>query len=51
MRARRLIQPIKKVPLLLPLVPIGMILSDAVLTILNFRRLKRLETRIARHKA
>ena len=51
MRARTLIKPIKNVPLLLPLLPIGMILSDAVLTVLNFRRLKRLETKVSRHRA
>ena len=51
MRLGTLIKPVKKVPLLVPLVPIGMIVSDAVLTILNFRRLKRLETKMARHRA
>jgi hypothetical protein len=50
MRLRKLIQRLKNVPLfpVIPLVPIGIVVSDVVLAIMNYRRLKRLETRIAR---
>ena len=50
MRVRKLIQRLKNVPLfpVIPLVPIGIIVSDVVLAIMNFRRLKRLETRVGR---
>ena len=50
MRVRKLIQRLKNVPLfpVIPLVPIGMVVSDIVLAIMNFRRLKRLETRVGR---
>ena len=50
MRLRKLIQRLKNVPLfpVLPLVPIGIVVSDVVLAVINFRRLKRLETRVGR---
>ena len=50
MRVRKLIQRLKNVPLfpVIPLVPIGIVVSDVVLAILNFGRLKRLETRAGR---
>jgi hypothetical protein len=50
MRVRKLIQRLRGVPLfpVIPLLPIGIVVSDAVLAVLNFRRLKRLETSVAR---
>jgi hypothetical protein len=50
MRVKKLIQRLRNVPLfpVIPLVPIGIVVTDAVLAVLNFRRLKRLETRVAR---
>ena len=50
MRLRKLIQRLKNVPLfpVIPLVPIGIVVSDVVLGVMNFRRLKRLETRAGR---
>ena len=50
MRLRKLIQRLKNVPLfpVIPLVPIGIVVSDVVLGVMNFRRLKRLETRVGR---
>ena len=50
MQLRKLIKRLKNVPLfpVIPLVPIGIIVSDVVLAIMNFRRLKRLETRVGR---
>ena len=50
MQVRKLIQRLKNVPLfpVIPLVPIGIIVSDVVLAIMNFRRLKRLEARVGR---
>ncbi len=50
MRVRKLIQRLRGVPLfpVIPLVPIGIVVSDVVLAVMNFRRLKRLETRVGR---
>jgi hypothetical protein len=51
MRVRKLIQRLRgNVPLFpaIPLVPIAIVVSDAVFAVLNFRRLKRLEARINR---
>jgi hypothetical protein len=51
MRFRKtLTQRLKNVPLfpVIPILPIAIVVSDAVFAVLNFRRLKRLETRIAR---
>ena len=50
MRVRKLIQRLRGVPAfpVIPIVPIAIVVSDAVLAILNFRRLKRLETRVGR---
>jgi hypothetical protein len=51
MRIRKLIQRLRgNVPLfpVIPLVPLAIVVSDAVFAVLNFRRLKRLEARIAR---
>ena len=51
MRVRKLIQRLRgNVPLFpaIPLVPIAIVVSDAVFAILNFRRLKRLEARMNR---
>jgi len=51
MRIHKLIQRLRgNVPLfpVIPLVPLAIVVSDAVFAVLNFRRLKRLEARIAR---
>ena len=50
MQLRKLIKRLKNVPLfpVIPLVPIGIVVSDVVLAVMNFRRLKRLETRVGR---
>jgi hypothetical protein len=47
---RKLIKRLRNVPLfpVIPLVPIGIVVSDIVFSILNFRRLKRLEARAVR---
>jgi hypothetical protein len=52
MRARKLIQRLKNVPLfpVIPLLPIGLVVSEIVFAVMNFRRLKRLETRIVRER-
>ena len=52
MRARKLIQRLKNVPLfpVIPLLPIGIVVSEIVFAVMNFRRLKRLETRIVRER-
>jgi hypothetical protein len=44
MRVRKLIQRLKGAPL----VPIGIVVSNVVFAVMNFRRLKRLETRMVR---
>ena len=53
MRAPKLFHRIKNLPLfpVIPLVPIAIVVGDAVFGILNFRRLKRLETRVSRPSA
>ena len=50
MRVKKLIQRLKNVPLfpVIPLVPIAIVVSDVVLAVFNFRRLKRLEMRVGR---
>ena len=50
MRMKKLIQRLKNVPLfpVIPLVPIAVVVSDVVLAVFNFRRLKRLEMRVGR---
>lgn len=46
MRTGKLMHRMRKIPLpLLSLVPIA-VLGDAVLSVLNFRKLRRLETRV-----
>jgi hypothetical protein len=51
MRIRKLIQRLRgNVPLfpMIPIVPIAIVLSNAVFAVLNFRGLKRLEARVNR---
>lgn len=51
MRIRKLIQRLRgNVPLfpVIPIVPIAIVLSNAVFAVLNFRGLKRLEARVNR---
>ena len=50
MRIPKLFHRVKNVPLfpVIPLIPLALVVSDAVLAILNFKRLKRLETRVGR---
>ena len=51
MRIRKLIQRLRgNVPLfpVIPLVPLAIVVSEAVFAVLNFRRLKRLEGRMVR---
>jgi hypothetical protein len=49
-RKQTLIHRLRNVPLfpVIPVLPIALVVSDAVFAILNFRRLKRLETKVAR---
>lgn len=50
MRASKIIKKLKNAPFFpaITLVPTALVLSDAVLTVLNFSRLKRLEKRARR---
>lgn len=50
MRIPRLFHRVKNLPFFpaIPLIPLAIVLSDAVLGVLTFKRLKRLETRVAR---
>jgi hypothetical protein len=47
-RKQTLIHRLRNVPLfpIIPVLPIALVVSDAVFGILNFRRLKRLETKV-----
>ena len=46
----KLMHRMRKVPLfpVIPLIPIGIVVSDTVLAILSYKRLKRLETQMGR---
>jgi hypothetical protein len=48
MRIRKLIHRLKSGPLfpVIPVVPIGIVVSNVVLWVMSFRRLKRLETKV-----
>ncbi|HET9385070.1 MAG TPA: hypothetical protein VFO67_07970 [Gemmatimonadales bacterium] len=54
MRIPKLIQRLGRKPKafsIVPLIPIALVVTDAVFAILNQRRLKRLEARVARPRA
>jgi hypothetical protein len=50
-RKQTLAHRLRNVPLfpIIPVLPIALVVSDAVFGILNFRRLKRLETKVVRN--
>lgn len=53
MRIGKLMHRMRKNVPFFPMIPIipALVVSDAVLTILNFRRLKKLDTKVARSRA
>ena len=52
MQIGKLMHRMRKGPLfpVIPIVPVGIVVSNIVFGVLNFRRLRRLETRIERPK-